>query len=206
MTKQTKRVLLIDDDLPPRRELRRAFEAADKPEYAFEVFEADSVEAYQTLVKQQRFDVMIVDLRLVSEEEGTSEVISPHIIHSPGTIIIVYSAFPSLRPVPSCVRAMRAGAVECIEKGAEHSIRSVLESAYRELLAQESPDVGPSSEWLDEHFSDLIKKYGGKAIAFVGLNVVAAAENVGQLRNVLREMTLQGPPHILIVPEGDKSE
>src|SRR5688572_2945217 len=140
MAKQQVSVLLVDDAAAPRKVLHRAFEAFDG-EFEFNVAEASTVEDYHEAVGRRHFDVVILDLGF---DGATSNIIETHLVHSPGTMIIVYSAFTNLDVIPTCVRALRAGAVDCIKKGDPGDIQAILDSVCRELRTRNSPETAPS--------------------------------------------------------------
>lgn len=196
----TKHVLLVDDEPSPRREVRRALEVVRDSEFQFEVDDAESVAEYHDRLRTKHYDVLVLDLRLSSGEEGTDDVLAFHHIHSPDTIVVVYSAFPNLDKVHSVVRAMRTGAVDCIEKSRDRAPKAVVDAVLEELRRRTSTASFPSTEWLERVLPDLTRDYGGKAIAIQGENVVESADSVSELRRRLAGH--QGPPpYLMVVPK-----
>lgn len=199
-TKRRIKVLLIDQDESARQRLRRAFGVAASADFQFDVHEAGSAQEYHEFILRDHADVMVVDVRLQSAKAGTDDIVAFHHLHSPDTIIIAYSDFPGLDPVQTCVRAMRTGAVDCIEKRQEDSIRAVVERAVSELEHRISPDSGPSPEWLEAQLPSLVRQYAGRAVAVLGDQVVASASTVAELRQRLPQLHLSGTPFLMVVP------
>lgn len=199
-------VLLVDDEPLPRSRLRRAFDAAMLDDFDFDVEEACSVAEYQQRVRCRHFDVLIIDLRLNVPGDGTDDVVRFHRIHSPDTIIVAYSGFPGGEVVRSAVDVMRAGAVDCIEKSSKDSTKRVVERVVDELRHRRSPESGPTSEWLERVLPDLVREYGGMAIAIVGQEVVCSEANIPALRREITKLALSHAPYLMVVPNWKDEE
>lgn len=203
-------VLLVDDEPLPRKTLRRAFEVADAPEFKFRVLDAANVAEYQKIVHTTHVDVLVIDLRLNEAEEGTDDVVSFHHVHSPDTIIIAFTGFPgesAMSSLKSCVRVMRAGAVDCIAKaqtddnGNPDGVRSVVGRSIEELRLRRSPESGPTPEWLERELPELVKKYAGMAVAIRGQTVIASAPTVQELRRVIAQLGTTVIPYLMVIPK-----
>jgi DNA-binding NtrC family response regulator len=194
-------VLLIDDDELPRHELRRAFEVTG--EFEFEVHEACSAQEYHQVIRDHHIDVLVVDLRLGAGEEGTDDIITLHHVLSPDTVIIAFSGFPGLDPVQTCVRAMRAGAADCIEKSRRDGVEAVVKRAVAELRQRIAPESAPTSAWLERHLPDLVREHAGHAVAFAGECLIASAPTVPELRKKLAGLELSVPPYLMVIPKWD---
>jgi DNA-binding NtrC family response regulator len=198
---EQKWVLVVDDEPAPCRELKRCFEIADSPEYTFTVTCVMSLQEYYEAVKRREYDILVVDIRLASgDEEGIDNVVAFHKVRWPASIVIVYSAFPQLEPIPTCVRVMRLGASDCIAKGSDDSVRKVVLAAIRELTTRKAPEPGPTSDWLASHIDDLVNAYGGKAVAFVGEEVVDVADSARELRDRAVGGRYGAAPYIMVIP------
>lgn len=193
-------VLLVEDMDPPRVLLKRAFEVAGAGEFKFKVYEARSVKEYHEIIRDKKVDVLVVDIGLKGSEHGIDDIVMFHRLHSPDTIIIVYTSFPAMDPIRSCVAAIRAGAVDCINKAEPESARAVLDRALVELRERASPHLGPSSEWLESQLASLIRDYGGRAVAIIGETVVASAGSISELRKELAARPCGGTPFLMVIP------
>jgi DNA-binding NtrC family response regulator len=195
-------LLLLDEDASLREELRKCLELVGTQDglYEFEFHEAESVAQYRELTKTRHFDVLIIDIRLKPTEDGLDDIVLFHHVHSPDTLIFVYSAFEDMDKVSVCVHAMKAGATDCIDKENKDSIQMVVQSVRRELTEHSFPEAGPGSEWLERNLPDLVDKYPGKAVAVLDRQVVADAPTVSELREMLPRLDLHRTPFLMVVP------
>ena len=222
MLTQKVRVLMVDDQEPPVRELKAALGAIPKSEFQFEVHWAVSVSEYQKLIREsvEQFDVLIVDLKLQSGQkdlrQGVDEVVSWHLVHSPSTIVVVYSVFTTdaadeiSAAIETCVLAMRAGAADCIKKG-RGSTAKLVSSVCRELRRQRDPHLVFDSQWWVDRSETLVREYGGQAIAILGRDVIASSPTIPELRAKLKESeplsvlrsrhATSDIPRIMLVPD-----
>jgi DNA-binding NtrC family response regulator len=99
-------LLLVDDEEAIRRSCRSIAEGM-----GFLVYEADSVASAESAMRQQRMDVLLLDLRL----QGVSALDMIESVRKtyPGTSIVVVTAFAT---VSSAVEAMRLGAGDYLTK------------------------------------------------------------------------------------------
>jgi hypothetical protein len=124
-------------------------------------------------------------------------------VHSPDTLIFVFSAFEDMDKVRACVHAIKAGATDCIDKKNENSIQMVAQSVRRELMEPSFPEAGPGSEWLERNLPVLVDTYPGKAVAVLDRQVVADAPTVSELREMLPRLDLRRTPFLMVVPNGN---
>ena len=104
MTTQT--ILIVDDEKPTREGLRTALE--DK----YDVYIAEDAEAAFSLLEQERFDVLLTDLRLPNDDGLKLIARAKSLSHPP--ICILMTAYGSEEVA---VEAMRRGADDYIAKG-----------------------------------------------------------------------------------------
>ncbi|MBD3257052.1 response regulator, partial [candidate division GN15 bacterium] len=105
-TTNKQRILIVDDEASLRRTVRLIMEQA-----GHEVSEADTIDTAATILRNERIDLAIVDLRL-GDENGV-DVIRLVKNSFPGTESILVTAFGSIE---SSVEAMQAGACDYLTK------------------------------------------------------------------------------------------
>jgi DNA-binding NtrC family response regulator len=168
-------------------------------DFSFEIKTAESVEEAIDVLKdeERRFDVVIIDWRL-AESKTELEVLDglkalrPHF----PKIKIVYTAYPSIE---NCVKAIKAGADDYIDKTEPGSLDRLIDSIKRELFARKHEDNEPDREWVDEHFDELRERYYGELIAFIDGKVVDHGKNRKELEK--RVMEKYGEkPYIMFAP------
>ena len=59
------------------------------------------------------------------------------------------------------------------------------------------------SDWITEHFEELVKKYGGRYIAVVDEKVVAVGENPKDVENEVLKQFPNKTPSVMKVPTED---
>lgn len=215
-------VLMVDDQDPPARELKYALDEADKvSEFRFQFIHVTDVKNYQRAVRDAKhpIDVLVADLKLSVDHtdlmQGIEETVSWQLIHSPSTIVIIYSVFTSAggdelsTAVDTTVAAMRAGAVSCIRKG-RGSTAKLVETIIRELRARRDPSLIFDANWWTEHSDELLRHYHGKAVAVLGDKVIASANTILELRSALKCVDHDARsgmlPRLLLVPDFDDEE
>lgn len=201
------RVLVIDDEALVCRAVARAFKVADSEEFTFDVTAAHSVAEYQAVVQKEHFDVLVVDLRLDTDEEGVDEILMFHRLHSPETVCIAISAFPGGDKVRSSVHAMQAGAVDVIEKeGGSEYLTAIVQRAVQELNRRHSTTKGLSAEWFESHLPELVREFAGRAVAIVDDRVVDSAPSISELRKKLASLPVSASPYLVLVPQWNEQE
>ena len=129
------RILLVDDEAPIRRAVRRFLE-----HHGFEVALAEDLSSAREQAERADFDLVLADLRL-PDGEGT-------------TLIGEYPRLPtvimtSYASVASAVEAMKSGAINYIAKPFDHdALLLTLRAALRSSGRQRHPDVpeGPPGQ------------------------------------------------------------
>lgn len=194
-------VLVVDDKQGPRDEIARAFEMDE--EFDFKVEKAASEkEAIEILKRQERrYDVVTIDWMFPSSKDGGLEVLNflnNLKLYLP-KVKIVYTAYPSIK---NCVKAMKAGADNYIEKtDPTKSLKELLESVKEELRSRKSDENEPDPNWLKEHFDELMQKHRGELIAFIDGKLVGHASTKRKLLEELKERYPNEEPFIMFAPE-----
>jgi len=198
------KVLAIDDQPEALKQIEKAISAAKGPDNKpYQVVAlADHHEALKRL-ETERFDVVITDMVMGTEEAEGLEVLRKLIGKSPITIVL--TAYPK---IPNCVEAMRAGAWDYLEKepadgsDAYENLLASLEAACRTRM--ENPESGRSPEdakWVQEHLGDLMRDYAGKVIAVLDQKVVDSDANYGKLRDRVKKAYPVAQPTIVSIPD-----
>ncbi len=196
------KILIIDDQEKWRKEIIKVFNTQNDFEY--ELFEASSKEEALQALKNSRFDVITIDMRFEIKEDKDSEG-GLKILHfletlrhwNPSSVAVVFTAYPSFR---NCVEAMRYGAWDYIDKNNTFieykddngrsipSVQMLLRSVKEGLEHRFSSEAGPNSLWLQEHLPELVEKYSGKMVAFIGEEVIGAGDSKEELQNTINEL------------------
>ena len=200
----TVRTLIVDDQDGDREVLRRTFTVAPTRDYRFSVEEARSVAEYYEKIREGEVGVLVVDVLLGARHNGGGDIVDFHLLHSPATIVIVCSGFSGLNPLPVCVHAVRAGAVDCISKEDPRWTEAVLQSVLDELNRRNSPGDGPTPVWLEQNLTRLTREYPGQAVGMIGQEVVAWAPSVADLRAKLPALNLSHMPFLMMLPPGGR--
>ena len=205
-------ILVVDDESRVRLALRTRLSRL-----GCEVVEAENLDQARRLLREHghRISVVVLDLRLVSgaeeagEESGLrflrDESASVHAcaeckrLHfSPD--VIVLTAFAS---VPSCRAAFLAGITDYLDKN-DTNVWKALEARVRDALASDRTDaLHLSQRWFEDHFDEVLARYGGQVVALRGEEILAASAAVGQVRAALRERGVRDEDCLLVaVPKG----
>ncbi|WP_019627129.1 sigma-54 dependent transcriptional regulator [Thioalkalivibrio sp. ALJT] len=137
------RILLVDDEAPIRRAVRRFLEHHD-----FEVDVAEDLAAARALAAAMPYDLRLVDLRL---PDGEGIELLPECSGTPTVIMTSYAS------VPSAVNAMKEGAADYIAKPFDHdallltlraALRARAEHERRPSGAPSTPEPAASSPGL----------------------------------------------------------
>lgn len=187
------RVLIIEDDQNAREEIGRALSVDDK--FNFEVTGVSTVEeAIEILKNERRFDLLVIDWRL-DREEGGLELLNVGKEYFP-KIKIVYTAYASIE---DCVKAMRAGADDYIDKNQPGALEKLLGSAKELLRARRSDEHEPDSQWITEHLEELMD-YHGELIAFIDGGMVDHASTRRELIEKVKNRYPDEEPFIMFAP------
>ncbi|WP_020146236.1 sigma-54 dependent transcriptional regulator [Thioalkalivibrio sp. ALJ15] len=116
------RILLVDDEAPIRRAVRRFLE-----HHGFQVRLAEDLASARTALREELPDLMLVDLRL---PDGEGIELLAEAGHTPTVIMTSYAS------VPSAVTAMKEGAADYIAKPFDHdALLLTLRAALRGVPA-----------------------------------------------------------------------
>jgi len=191
-----RKVLIIEDELRARQAIARAFTMDE--EFKFEVTGVATVEEATDILKkaERRFDLLVIDWKLDPEGEGGLRLLEAGKIYLP-KIKIIYTAYATLE---DCVKAMKAGADDYIDKNQPDSLKKLLESAKEEIKAWEFEEHEPDPQWLNEHLEELRAKYHGELIAFIDGKVVAHAPTKRELLKKVKEKYPDEEPFIMFAP------
>ena len=198
------KVLAIDDEPEALKQIEKAISAAKGPDKKpYEVVAlADHNEALKRL-DAERFDVVITDMVMGTEEDEGLEVLRKLIGKSPITIVL--TAYPL---IPNCVAAMRAGAWDYLEKepvngsdAYENLLASLKKACQRRLEDPESGRSPEDAKWVQEHLGDLMRKYGGKVVAVLDQEVVASDTSYGKVRDRVKKKHPVAQPTIVSIPD-----
>lgn len=189
------RVLIVDDEEAAREGMRKALER----EGTYELYMAESLDAAKSEIeKQERFDVVIVDLKLPEGDRAGGEIIKWFAGRS--TITIVITAYGSLE---NCADLMRAGAYDYIEKKGD-AYERLLTSVREGLEERARPKPDLNALWVSDNLSSLLGTYPGKYIAVLDQKVVAEAPSEEDLRKKLDDEFPKQNPTIIAIPAEDE--
>ncbi len=195
------KVLIVDDEEAVREGMRKALER----EGAYEVYPAESLDsAKQQIERHQRFDVILVDLKL-GEQNGGDIV---RWFTGKSTITIIITAYGS---VENCALLMKAGAYDYIEKAKERLreddvYEKILASIRAGLQERAKPKPDADDDWIDDNLARLTDQYPGKYIAILDEEVIAEAPTMEELRNRLdNEFPMQNPKVVSIPAMDERS-
>ncbi|MBW2570096.1 MAG: response regulator [Deltaproteobacteria bacterium] len=195
MAKQRK-VLIIEDKKRVREDLQRMFRMDD--EFEFEVTGVETVEEAETVLKneERRFDLVVIDWRLEPLKDGGLKILEDLKSYLP-KIKIVYTAYATIE---ACVKAIKAGADDYIDKNQPGSMEKLLNSAKEKLRQRSDEEHEPDSEWLATHLDNLREKYYGEIIAFIDGKVVGHAKTKKELIEKIKINYPDEKPFIMFAP------
>ena len=156
------RILLVDDEAPIRRAVRRFLE-----HHGFEVGVAENLAEARALAAADPYDLQLVDLRL---PDGEGIELLPEFAHTPTVIMTSYAS------VPSAVNAMKEGAADYIAKPFDHdALLLTLRAALRE---RDRPNTDePDAE-------------GADSAPRPGLGLIGESQAMQQLRDQIRRVAM----------------
>ncbi|WP_018140721.1 MULTISPECIES: sigma-54 dependent transcriptional regulator [unclassified Thioalkalivibrio] len=156
------RILLVDDEAPIRRAVRRFLE-----HHGFAVGVAENLAEARALAAADPYDLQLVDLRL---PDGEGIELLPEFTRTPTVIMTSYAS------VPSAVTAMKEGAADYIAKPFDHdALLLTLRAALRERAERDRP----TTEATDED---------AEAPSHPGLGLVGESAVMQQLRDQIRRV------------------
>ncbi|WP_019593807.1 sigma-54 dependent transcriptional regulator [Thioalkalivibrio sp. ALM2T] len=156
------RILLVDDEAPIRRAVRRFLE-----HHGFEVGVAENLAEARALAAADPYDLQLVDLRL---PDGEGIELLPEFTRTPTVIMTSYAS------VPSAVNAMKEGAADYIAKPFDHdALLLTLRAALRARAERDRP--APETADADSNASPR-----------PGLGLVGDSAAMQQLRDQIRRV------------------
>ncbi|WP_018948655.1 sigma-54 dependent transcriptional regulator [Thioalkalivibrio sp. ALMg11] len=158
------RILLVDDEAPIRRAVRRFLE-----HHGFEVGVAENLAEARALAAADPYDLQLVDLRL---PDGEGIELLPEFSRTPTVIMTSYAS------VPSAVNAMKEGAADYIAKPFDHD---ALLLTLRAALRARAERDRPAPETAEE---------GADASPRPGLGLVGESAAMQQLRDQIRRVAM----------------
>ena len=198
------KVLAIDDEPEALKQIQKAVAGAPGPDgRPYDVVAlADHAEALRRL-DAERFDVVITDMVMGTEEAEGLAVLKQLADKSPITIVL--TAYPS---IPNCVASMRAGAWDYLEKvpaDGSDPYENLLASLRRACEARQAhPEAGrsnPDAKWVQDNLPALTKKYPGQVVAVLDQTVVDHDKTYGALLRRLKEKYPVAYPTIVSLPD-----
>ncbi|WP_018169413.1 MULTISPECIES: sigma-54 dependent transcriptional regulator [unclassified Thioalkalivibrio] len=158
------RILLVDDEAPIRRAVRRFLE-----HHGFEVGVAENLAEARALAAADPYDLQLVDLRL---PDGEGIELLPEFTRTPTVIMTSYAS------VPSAVNAMKEGAADYIAKPFDHdALLLTLRAALRARAERDRP--APETA-----------EAGSNASPRPGLGLVGDSAAMQQLRDQIRRVAM----------------
>jgi DNA-binding NtrC family response regulator len=159
-------------------------------------------EALKAVNGTDRYDVVITDMAMGSEELEGLEILRQLTNKSPITIVL--TAYPT---IPNCVAAMRAGAWDYLEKNRqdEKDAYEALLASIREALEAraKNPELGrpnPDSQWISDHIDKLTTDYPGEVVAVLDQNVVGHSADFDTLQKELVAKFPYAKPAMIAIP------
>jgi DNA-binding NtrC family response regulator len=157
------------------------------------------------IVKEQRFEVVVVDMTTASDPAQGLEVLSQLSAKSPVTIVL--TAYPSIR---NCVASMRLGAWDYLDKRPDDGsdpydnlIESIRQGCVERSRHPQLGKPNPDAQWVKANLKPLQEDYAGHTIAVLDGKVIAVGETHSEVRKQLESEFLLVTPYIFIVPESE---
>ncbi|MCP4349853.1 MAG: response regulator [Desulfobacterales bacterium] len=191
-----RKVLIIEDKQKASEEMERMFTMDE--EFEFIVTKVPTVEDAIMILKneEKRFDLVVIDWQLGPVKDGGLKILEDLKIYLP-KIKIVFTAYAIIE---DCVKAMKAGADDYIDKNQSGSLEKLLNSAKEKLRLRKYEEHEPESEWLAEHFFELREKYYGELIAFIDGKLVGHASTKRELLEKVKKNYPDEKPFIMVAP------
>lgn len=199
-------VLIIDDEETPRNALKRAFEAFQGR--TFDVKTAETSEEAAMEIAKCKFDVITVDIMLDkdSEEEIGIDLLKEGMILAScrDAVKIVVTAYPTFE---RCVKAMRLGAWDFIQKSPGYQQRAVQSAVERldELEFTSKQEAEILGDWLPMNENFLRKQFSDEYIAILDKSVIAHGKTMIDLGIELAKSSKwrSKKPFILHIAKGE---
>ena len=207
------RVLVVDDERDVLEEVVLAIESASAPDggrYIVEgyVVEDDAeVQAAIRRIETEAFEFVITDMRMGSTDEEGLEILAA--LASKSVIAIVLTRYAS---IPNCVKAMRAGAWDYVQKSHEHG------SPYKALLDsmtagyqhfRKNPQRGrpnPDDVWVQQNLGQLMCDYPGEVVAVLYERVIDHDPSFAKVSARVKEQHQLAMATFIAVPNAQADE
>ena len=198
------KVLAIDDQPEALKQIEKAISNAQGPDgRPYEVLAlTDHLEAPKRL-DRERFDVVITDMVMGTEEEEGLAILRQLTDKSPITIVL--TAYPSFR---NCVASMRAGAWDYLEKvpadGSdpyENLLKSLQDACQTRLAHPHACRSSQDAKWVGAHLGELTKQFAGEVVAVLDQRVVDHDKSYGKLVERIKKKYPVAPPTIVSLPD-----
>ena len=198
------KVLAIDDQDEALKQIEKAVTSSEAPDgKPYEVAAVRDHKQALARLDAERFDVVITDMVMGTEEDEGMAVLRKLTGLSPITIVL--TAFPS---IPNSVEAMRAGAWDYLEKmpvnGSDpyENLLASLGEACRVRLA--NPEAGRAKAdlaWVQQHMDELLTDHPGEVVAVLDRRVVGHDPSYGALEGRMKEQYPVARPMIVSIPD-----
>ncbi len=203
------KALIIDDKPEVLRAVcavLNSVKAADGSEYSITKKPDDS--AAVDLLTAERFDLVITDMRMGSDENEGLQVLEQLVARS--SIVIVLTAYPSF---PNCVKAMRLGAWDYLEKEPrdggdpyENLIASIDEACAHRQEHPGSGRAGGDVAWAHDNIASLAHDYAGQAVAILDQRVVEVGKDADEVLGKVKVRYPFARPQIVSLPDQSGEE
>jgi DNA-binding NtrC family response regulator len=159
-------VLIADDEKALVRALGKSFE-----DEGFRVSTTDSVDGSVKYLLEKSFDVVILDVRMPEQsgnlpEEDAGIVIGRLIqrlaLVGRQTAVVLFTAYPTVRDM---FTAVNAGVYYLPKTLLGDQAGPELVQQCKRLVEQKCMRQEVKRAWVDQHFAELVKRFGGKTVA-----------------------------------------
>ena len=202
------KVLVIDEEPDALEAIMDVIRSAKPP--AGEDYDVEGLtdyrQAFQPPYSDDHLQVLVTDMVMGDKQDEGIEVVEYFANKLPITIVL--TGYPNY---PNCVRAMRAGAWDYIEKepgdGADAYGRLLDSMAKAYEYYRQYPDrskTNPDNEWVHSHLDELVDKYPGQLVAVLYNRVVASGTEFTDLLNRTKKEFPLAKATIVSMPDPGK--
>jgi DNA-binding NtrC family response regulator len=173
--KEKKTILFIEDEKEMAEVIVEGFKRSSIYDFKIEIA-MNLKECVKKRLDKREFDISLIDLRLTEESRLFGlDLISICSFNYPGSLIIVYSAYPQ---IPNIVRSIRLGATAFISKAecAPHELIGKIEK----LLDEKKHNIERKERFaklIENNYKEWLEDYAGQVIVVVGDEVVASGKS-----------------------------
>ena len=203
------RVLLVDDKPEVLEQLRQLLTSARAPNgQSYQVQETTSYQEALKLIDDDPFDIVITDMIMGDDEEEGLDVLER--LGDRSAVAIVLTGVPK---IPNCVKSMRAGAWDYIEKAPEDGtdpydrlLESMKQACEHKKKHPERGGVNPDAKWVADHMEELMRDHAGCVVAVLYERIVGSDESFTRLSRLLEEKFPLAKPVFISIPETSKED